>query len=47
MEAEAEQRLLGIAIRDGSADVFLYLTENTEGDILRKRVYKLTYDAEA
>lgn len=47
VEAVAEQGLLGIAIPDGSTDVFLYLTENTEGDILRNRVYKLAYDAQA
>lgn len=47
VEAVAEQGLLGIAIPDGSTDVFLYLTQKTEGDILRNRVYKLTYDASA
>jgi glucose/arabinose dehydrogenase len=47
VETVAEQGLLGIAIPDGSTDVFVYLTENTEGDILRNRVYKMTYDAQS
>lgn len=47
VETVAEQGLLGIAIPDGSTDVFLYLTENTEGDVLRNHVYKMTYDAHA
>lgn len=45
VETVAEQGLLGIAV-DGS-DVFLYLTERTEDDILRNRLYKFSYDADA
>lgn len=45
VEGVAEQGLLGIAVAEGS-DVFLYFTENTEGDVLRNRVYKFAYDAD-
>lgn len=47
VENLAEQGLLGIAVAPGDpADVYVYLTENTPGDVLRNRIYKFAYDSE-
>ncbi|HEX6068016.1 MAG TPA: PQQ-dependent sugar dehydrogenase [Nitrososphaera sp.] len=47
VENLAEQGLLGIAVTPGDpADVYIYLTENAPGDILRNRIYKFAYDPE-